>query len=454
MIDKAISYRSHFIRAILAKSSIGRRMLDFFRRNNLSYRILNESSWFLVANLIFSASTYMVGILVPYLLNTDYMAYLSAGNQIVMVLAIILEFGISISFLRFYQIDKDSIYIFSILQVMMLLLIIVIMFFFADEVNYLFNIHLIPVDVKLFYIIIIGQYGWGFIKTWLLATNQVKYITLHAVIISVLRLVSLIYLYLLGDFSLTQLLLATLLFPFIPSLIHQAYLTARVLIEGIPLMKGVNRQRIRKFFEKTYDYLQFSLFTYLANFIFLYTGRYLMIYLTGKNNAALADLGYAMTFLGIVLVFYTTIRNYLVARLSKNNSDFIFTYLKGLKRLMKYMLAGFFILSLLLSWLIMKIKPAYLSENTGIFAFIFFLATFINAYIGLFTVLSKTYDYNKTELLLNGIRFLAVVAITNFVVKSNIILGVILINIAMVAFEFIFARIILKRIAVLYEKTV
>lgn len=428
------------------KSKQAKAFLSFIREHNLKDKLLSETSWFLLANIIFSASTYVVGFLIPYILDTNYMAFFSSGNQILVVLSMVFEFGISLSFLRFYQLEKSSKYIFSILQLCLLAFLIVIALFFSKYVNQLFNIDDLPVNEKLFYLIIIGQYGWGYIKTWLLATNEIKKMTVHAIIIFVLRVVFLVHLYLIREFSVTQMLLETLLYPFIPSLLHQSYLTGKALLESLVLIKKKEFMTVKEFFNKVYDFLQFSILTYLANFFFLYTGRYLMIYLTGKDNVALADIGYSMTYIGIILVFYSTIRNYLVARLSKNKSDFIQSYITNLKSLFKYAFAFFLVLSFGLSSLVALLKPHYLTFNTVIFSFIFFMATFINAYIGLFTVLSKTYDFNKMELSLNIMRFILIVAITNFIVSRNILLGVILINIVMILIEYLFAAIILKRI--------
>lgn len=434
------------IMGFIAKTKHGRAFLSFIRDNKLKDKLIAETSWFLSANLIFSASTYMIGFLVPYILNTNYMAYFTAGNQITLVLSMVLEFGISLSFLRFYQIDKDSKYIYSFLQIFLLLLLIIAGLFFYPYINPLLNIDELPVSAKLFYIIVIGQYGWGFIKTWLLATNKIKTMTVHAVLIFVLRGIFLIHLFYVKDFSVADLFLETLFYPFLPSLLHQLYLTLRTSFEAVPLLRNRHFVSLRVLMKKVYDYMQFSILTYLANFIFLYTGRYLIIYLTGKNNEAIADLGYAMTFLGIILVFYTTIRNYLVARLNMNRVDLIKSYVQNLKNLFKFAVFFFVVMSFALSYIVMLIKPHYLTFNTVLFAFIFFLSNFINSYVGLFTVLSKTYDFNKLELFLNVIRFLIVVAVTNLIVPSNLLLGVILINVVMVSGEYVFASIILKRI--------
>ncbi|MCU7504420.1 MAG: hypothetical protein HF314_15165 [Ignavibacteria bacterium] len=430
----------------LSRTKQGKRLLDFIRENKLKEKFLGETSWFLLSNMIYSASTYLVGFLIPYLLNTDAMAFFSSGNQILMVLSFIFELGFSVSFLRFYQLDKSVKYVNSYLQMILFAVVIIIGYFFSSFFDRLFNIDELPVDPSLMYFLVIAQLGWFFIKNWLLAVNKIKSLVFHSVLILFLRVIFLLHLYYAKDFSIRQLFLETLFFPFLPTMLHLFWVNVKLILESLSLYNVFSTSVIRKAILKVYSFLRFSMLTYISGFLYLYTVRYLVIYMTGKSNTVVADLGYAMTFIGIILVFYTTFRSYLIARLSINKSGFIRAYISNIKSMYKQFLLLIVLSSVFLSYAVYLIKPAYLSFNTVIFSFILFLSTFLNVYLGLFTVLSKTYDYNKLEVLLNIIRFLFVVLITNLLVESHVILGVALVNAVMVLGEYLYAKILLRRI--------
>lgn len=438
--------KTALISGTMTRSRQGRMLLEFISENKLKGKLLGETSWFLVSNLIYSASTYLVGFLIPYLLNTDYMAFYSSGNQILMVLAFIFEFGFSVSFLRFYQIDKSTKYINSYLQTILFFFIILVGFYFSRFFDRIFNIDELPVDPSLFYFLVIAQLAWVFIKNWLLAIGKIKTLVLHSVIILVLRVLFLVHLYWLKEFSIRQLFLETLLFPFAIALVHLLWVNTVIMLESRTLIKKLSFAVLKDAASRVYAFLRFSILTYISGFLYLYTVRYMVIYMTGKNNTVVADLGYAMTFIGIILVFYTTFRSYLIARLSMDKAGFIASYIRGLKSMAGYFLVFIVFTSLLLAYIVYLIKPGYLTFNAVIFSFILFLSNFLNVYLGLFTVLSKTYDYNKLEVVLNIIRFLLVVLITNLIVEQYIITGIVLINVSMVMIEFIFARILIKRI--------
>lgn len=434
------------ILSALLKNKQGRSIISFVRDNNLKAKLIGETSWFLASNLIYSASTYLMGFLIPYFLNTEFMANFTAGNQILMVLSFIFEMGFSITFIRYFQIDKTSKYVNSFLETVLFILLVIIGFNFSGFFNNLFKIDSLPVDYRLFYFLVISQLSWFFIKNWLLAINKLKAIVYHSAIILVLRLGVIAHLYLNRDFSLNQLFIETMLIPFIPSLLHLLIVNTKILAEGVPLLKGLNRARLRNIGAKILDFLRFSLMTHAAGFVYLYTGRYLVIYLTGRNNTVLADMGYAMTFIGIILVFYASLRSYIVARLNINRMDFIIQYVQNVKSLFKYVFIFMIGLSALFSYVVYLIKPHYLTFNTVIFSFILFLANFISVYLGFITLLSKTLDYVKTEVILNIVRLLLVIAITNTLIPLNPVMGVAVINLAVVLVEVYFAHLISKRL--------
>jgi len=435
---------NNYVKSIKRKKSI-KDFLVFIKENNLKQKLLTETSWFLLSNMIFSASTYIIGLLIPYILNTDYMAWFTSGNQILLVLSFIFEFGLSISFLRYYKLDNFSKYVNSFLQILLFVLIIAAGYFWGEEINALFNLEALPLNYTLLYFLVISQLSWIFVKNWLLATNRLKVLLFHSILIFVLRIMFLIHLFIEGTFSLNQLFIETLFLPFIPTLIHLGYINISVMIEGIKQYKG-RVPSAAAIFRKIYEYIEYSALTYISGFLYLYAGRYFIIYLTGKNNVVLADMGYSMTFIGVLLVFYTSVRNYLISKLRMDRTEFIISYIKNLKKLSWFFLSGSIIVSLFFSYIIYLIKPEYLTFYAVVYAFILFLTRVLLIYTGMFTVLSKTFAYNKLELFLNAIRLAAIILITHYILDIDIITGIILIHLAQLFVEIIFARRVIKNI--------
>jgi hypothetical protein len=434
------------LRKYIFRDKRARNLLEFIREYKLKKKLFSETFWYIASNMIYSFSTYLVGFLVPYVLNTNLLANYTSGNQVLLLLSFIFEFGLSISFLRFYRIDKRTKYVNSVIQYILFIFLLIVGFFFSGSINKLFNLDELPINSELLYFLVISQLGWIFIKNWMLAANQSKMQMIHAISVFILRMIFLGHLFYLKTFSVSTLFLETLLYPFIPAFLHLLYVNTKTIIEGIPLVRKSGYNIFNIFFKKLSEYLKFSILTYISGFIYLFTGRYFIVYLTGKNNIILADMGYSMVFLGIILVFYTSIRNYLIARLSKNRTEFINAYIKNLKNLNIYIIIGSFLLSLLLAYTVYLVKPHYLTFNAVIFSFILFFTRFYIIYIGLFTLLSKTMDYNKLEVTLNVIRLLLVIVITHTLLLKNVVIGFILINFSQLLVEIIFARILLKRI--------
>ncbi|RJP73848.1 MAG: hypothetical protein C4539_01025 [Ignavibacteriales bacterium] len=444
MADISISIQS-LLKSLTNDSKIGG-FVNFLKNYKLKRILFSETSWYLASNLIYSASTYMVGLLLPYILNTDFMAFFTAGNQVLLLLSFIFEFGLSISYLRYNKIDRSTKYVNSVIQLLLFSILLVTGLFFSSQVNALFNLDQIPINSEILYLMVISQLAWLFIKNWLLANGYNKMQVTHSVIVFLLRLTFLGHLYTVKNFTLTQMFVETLLFPFIPALLHILFVNLKIVFQGMSLIPVYRWKAVTKFVAKTKEYLSFSLLTYIAGFLYLYSGRYPYLYLTGKNNVALADIGYSLTFIGIILVFYTSLRNYLVSRLSKDRLDFIADYVSNLKSLRKYIFLFGALISLLLTSLIFLLKPHYLTFNTVIFAFILFSSRIYIFYLGLFTVLSKTMNYNRIEVTMNIIRLGLIILVTHLLFLSNVILAFFLINAIDLTVEIIYSNIILRKL--------
>ncbi len=61
--------------------------------------LANDGALFTLANLIFSFSTYLIALVIPYKFDIARMAEFSASLNIVLILAFVFEFGLATSYL-------------------------------------------------------------------------------------------------------------------------------------------------------------------------------------------------------------------------------------------------------------------------------------------------------------------------------------------------------------------
>ncbi|MBD3807062.1 MAG: hypothetical protein IE879_08360 [Sulfuricurvum sp.] len=197
--------------------------------------------------------------------------------------------------------------------------------------------------------------------------------------------------------------------------------------------------------------MKFSLMTYIIGMLYVLAGRYLIIFLTEKNQLSLlADLGYAMTFLGIMTIVSTSFRTFFVSKFHLGDMHSIKIHLDNYLRKIKSLIFGVLLIAAFLSMIVYMIMPSYLSINAPFFVFILTASYGIIFLMSLVTFLSKTMNYNKLEIIINSIRLIMVVVITRFVFLYHPLMGFFLINLVILIGEMIFTKMILNRLHYVY----
>lgn len=408
---------------------------------------LPETMSFLVSNLIYSASAYVVSFLIPYILTTSLMAGFSAGMQLLLILTSLLELSFSTSFVRFYQLDNSVKYYNSIMQMIVFTGLAAAAIIAPAQLYGVFGLANIGITAELFVILIIAQLSWMYLRSWLLATDKLNLLFAHAMIILILRIAAVIYHFTLGNNDIRSIFITTLLFPMIPSLVHLLYVNFSVILSSVQKFRTSRKDVHSLTLKKFSGFIRYSFTIHISGVLYLYTVRYVILYLTGKNEQAVADMGYAMTFIGIILVFYSSFRNYFLARLNMNEISRIRNYITKLDRMKMIFIGVSAAVSLVLSLIVLFIKPVYLSMNSVVFSFILFESNFLLFYCGMITLLSKTMNYNRTEFVINLLRLIVVIAICNTILQYNLILGVALVYISIAGTEYMFSIFVRKKIS-------
>jgi len=405
---------------------------------------------FFISNLVYSFSTYLIALLIPYKLNIDTMAGFSAAFNIVMMLIFVFEFGLTVSYLRFNQIYKISDQINAMIQIVIFILLFILsQTALGNYTNRLFGVQNLGISQEYIYFSIFALLSWIFFKTTLLAKKRIKFIIVNSFIILGVRIGFLVYILFWVteiDLNLVYLLLFILPFAMVMFLnlkYNLSFLTACRTKVRTTAFRHLFWRRMKQF-------VVFSALTYIINGLYIYTNRYAIIYMVNeKMTVTLAELGYAMSFGGLIMIFISSLRSYFLSRFNMSQMDTVMAHINGLKKYKWYVLLGGIVVAGAIAEVVYLIKPSYLSVNSPIYVFILIYESIIVAYLSLFSLLSKTFNFNMLELKLNIIRLLLVIVAVHMLFKSSPIIGFIAINLVIAGVEFYFARIVLQRI---YQK--
>lgn len=406
----------------------------------------SDQSIFLLANIVFSASTYIVMLFIPYMLTMESMAEFSSVYNALILLLGIFEFGIPISFLRFYQLYKITFLINAILQMTILSGLIIIAFSPLGSVLIeSFHLEQSQMSALLFFIALITQLSWSFSRNILLTEQRYTFILILSLFIFNLRTASLGYLYYRGTFSIDSILLSMFIIPFIP-IFYVMLLNIIRTINSYTIIKNYRRTK-RIFFFYLKGFMKFSLMTFAIGVLYVFSGRYLIIYLTEQHQISLlADLGYAMTFLGIIAIASASFRTFFISKFHLGDKKSITIHLDNYIGQIQLFVSFAILIAALLSITVYFIMPSYLSINAPIFVFILTASYGIIFLMSLITFLSPTMNYNVLEITINAARLIIIVGITRFIFLKNPIFGFLLINLVLMMGELIFAKILLKRL--------
>ncbi len=400
-----------------------------------------------LSSLIYSFSTYIVMLLIPYKLDLGLMAHFSAALNIVMMLSFIFEFGVVTSYLRYHQLYKTTHYINATMQLIIFVLMIVVCeTFLGDLLDHFLGGEKVDLDRRYIYLSAFAILAWVFFKNIFLANKQIRTIFFNALFLTVARVGFLIYILLSPTkLSLDRIYLYLFILPFGGIIFYNLKYVLSTLAQSRHYWKNSVHRHI--FLKRFKGVLVFALTTYVISILYVYASRYPIVYLTKESaTKLLAELGYAMSFGGMIIVFSVSLRSYLISKFNISNTDEISRYVKTMASYKYRMLFGSLIVSLLFALIVYFIKPAYMSIDTAYFVFILVEAYLLSAYLGMFSLLSKTFNFNNLELKLNLSRLAVVIFWSYALLLSHPILGFLAINASMVLIEFLFAKIVLDRV--------
>ncbi len=415
--------------------------------SKIKAKLSNNATLYLLSSLIYSFSTYIVVLLIPYKLNVTLMADFSAALNIIMMLSFVFEFGVVTSYLRYHQLYAPTRYINAYMQLAIFIFIFIIsQSYLGDILDQFFGMNHVELDKNYLYLAVFAVLSWVFFKNIFLANQNIMMIFINAVILTVLRVSILGYiLWSDASFSTDEIYLYLFILPFSFILFFNLKHDFSMLKRSLPFIKDAKQRTI--FYKRAKQIVIFAFTTYLISLIFVYTSRYAVLYLTKMNAKQLiADLGYATSFGGLIVIFSVSLRSFFISKFNISNPDEIKRYIHKMSSFKYKFILASLLLSAAMAWLVYLIKPTYLSQDAVIFVFLLVEAYLLSAYLGMFSLLSKTFNFNNLELKLNIIRFVLVFAFTNLLLLKYPIAGFTAINLSMVLVELYFAKIVLEKV--------
>ena len=198
--------------------------------------------------------------------------------------------------------------------------------------------------------------------------------------------------------------------------------------------------------DKYWEFLVFIFKISIAGVIFTATSRLFIISSKSYDVSLAAALSFAAGMTGIITIFNTTFSSIFIGRLDHRNAEGIGVYLNKIK---KYLLP-FLLLTLLLGLGVFLFVTLIYPDNTIQAAIISSLTVVhcaLMSYLGLITLMTKTYNLLNVQILLNGLGFLIILLFVKYLsVCLNEYVSYIIINTILLMMETVLAFLVLRHI--------
>ena len=403
---------------------------------------------FILSNLIFSISTYFVMLVVPYYLKIETLSEFTAIYQIILFYLVIFEFGLSISYVRYKRIYESTAIINSVLQLVVILIILIFSFSnLGNILNSLVNLDKTSIFNITLFLSVISMLIWSFLKSILLSNKKYNIILIFSLFILIFRIFSLLFVEL-KEIEINKIFVWFFIYPFLPAFFYLIIIHFKNFLKLITLKRNYLDKKFLKIYKyRIKKYINFSFLTFLSSLIYGYTIKILIIFsLKYEYTEELAQIGYAMTFVGIVSIFVMSLRNYYISKFSFTEIKQINEFLKFIKSIKISITIMTILLLLIISIIIYIMKPAYLNNITILYSNIIIISYVLISYFSMTTLLTKTFNENKLELYINLFRAIGVLIITIFILERNFLITLILIYLFIPFMEYIYSKILLNKI--------
>ena len=405
-------------------------------QDKVSAFLKKDFMFFLMANIVFSLSSFLVNIFLPKILSANTYTQFVYIFQMVLFSTNTMQLGFVLALYYFAkQNSKES---FNIYYTLVSLLNIGILICCLLPHSFVFGL------LKLQDLSFAERFGFAlsvivssiflYNKGANIQQKEYHYMLWVSLSAFLLRIAALIYIALTHTGGNTMLLLLIFVCPFVVDI--KDYM--------LRVIRNVRPRQIKK--PMLSDFTTYSLKAWLTGVLFIISEKMFLISTKDMDEVFTASLAFASGFIGIIYIFKATFYNFYLAKFSRDNIQEIKNYVQ---KLLKYALPYFVLLLFIVACSCICVRYIFggLGESAWKILFVLLMQTGIICYLGMITLLTKTLNYLNLEIILNIFRVLLVWAICNQWKTDNMLTWYSVSVFALMTPEIIISAFILNRLA-------
>lgn len=392
----------------------------------------NELLQFFLCNAIFSGSTFLFNLLFPILFNQELFGEVVYMFQMVIFLNTITGFGLAITLLRNHSIEGNRSYLNYYLAISLITLGLLCLGFLQDNPvsRYIKVNDLGSIEHLLFYLSVIFSNLFLFNRSFLNSKKRFDYMLLNVSIISVVRLIGLVYISSITSADILKVLLVLFIIPF--------------LYEGFFFIQQLARywnSGVKFKFQDFFKFINFSLKVFLAGAIFVAADRLFLLRLKEVDSQFTDILSFAYGFMGIISILNMSFSNYFLGKIVPSNNEEIILFQQKIRKYIWKFTIFVCLISAIIGTLIFWLYPE-LGWIAPIVLVILIVKTAVISFLGLTNLLTKTLNLVRYDLLVNIMRYALVFLVIHLSKQWHFLSTLIVVSMVMVLGEFILTTLV------------
>jgi len=371
-------------------------------QDKVSAFLKKDFVFFLMANIVFSLSSFLVNIFLPIILSANTYTQFVYIFQMVLFSTNTMQLGFVLALYYFAkQNSKESFNIYYTLVSLLNIGILICCMLPHSFVFGLLKLQDLSYAERLgFALSVIVSSIFLYNKGANIQQKEYRYMLWVSLSAFLLRIAALIYIALTHTEGNTMLLLLIFVCPFVVDI--KDYM--------LRVIRNVRPRQIKK--PMLSDFTTYSVKAWLTGVLFIISEKMFLISTKDMDEVFTASLAFASGFIGIIYIFKATFYNFYLAKFSRDNIQEIKEYVQ---KLLRYALPYFIFLLFIVACSCICVKYIFgeLGESAWKILFVMLMQTGIICYLGMITLLTKTLNYLNLEIILNIFRVLLVWAICN-----------------------------------------
>jgi len=405
----------------------------FKLRKRISSLLASNLTKFLLANALYSLSTALITFLSPSFLRTEVYTDFIYLFQMVLFLTGIFTAGLVPGLLRYYKIDNQKYTFYYYLTAVILLIVLFLLGLFPNNrLSHALNITTESIkDNLIMYGSMICSLFFVYNRGYQTALCEYKKILKDVLVILSVRIV---FLFVIRYYDISdpyKVLFFLCIVPFCYEFVVFVLSLLKLKICRLNSYPG---------------FLGFIFKISIAGIIYTATSRLFIISSKLYDPTLAAALSFASGMTGIITIFNTTFSSVFIGKLDHRDPNGVGAYISKIRRFSLPFLMSVLLLGMGMFLFVTIIYP----DNTMQAATISSLNIVhcaLMSYVGLITLMTKTYNLLNIQILLNGLGFLIIYLFVKYLsVSLNEYVSYIIINAILLMMEIVLAFIVLRHI--------